>query len=254
VHPVRHVAALVLLLAGEVASVGALVRLGSREPFTVPLDDLPAWLRAADPSAAVAACVRVLALAAAGWLLATTLLYLVARLSLIARLAPSPTALHTIQWVVLPVVRRVVDRAVVLVAAGAFAAPAVAASVDPPSSLPTVRDGHAVTVSATAPAPAFSTPATVVAGTPPNVVVPVVAASSTASSEATTATVARDDNLWDLSAARLAAGTGRLRAELDNGEIARYWIRVCDANRGRVRSGDVDVIYPGEVIVLPPIS
>ncbi len=36
--------------------------------------------------------------------------------------------------------------------------------------------------------------------------------------------------------------------------MANYWVVVIEANRSRVRSGDPDLIYPGEVIVLPPVS
>ena len=33
----------------------------------------------------------------------------------------------------------------------------------------------------------------------------------------------------------------------------RYWSVVCDANRATVRSGDVNLIYPGELWCLPPV-
>jgi nucleoid-associated protein YgaU len=62
------------------------------------------------------------------------------------------------------------------------------------------------------------------------------------------------DNLWVIARARLAEATGRRAAELSNGEIAGYWLRVVDANRGRLRSGDPDLIYPGEDVELPPVS
>ena len=67
-----------------------------------------------------------------------------------------------------------------------------------------------------------------------------------------TVVVEPGDNLWDLSATTLARVTGRERAALGDDEIARYWNVVCDANRATVRSGDVNLIYPGEAVVLPP--
>jgi nucleoid-associated protein YgaU len=39
-----------------------------------------------------------------------------------------------------------------------------------------------------------------------------------------------------------------------NREVAEYWHRVIEANRDRLRSGDPDLIYPGEEIILPPLE
>jgi nucleoid-associated protein YgaU len=61
------------------------------------------------------------------------------------------------------------------------------------------------------------------------------------------------DNLWEIAAAHLAATTGRSRADLGALEIAPYWTQVCIANRPRLTSGDVSLIYAGEVIELPSI-
>ena len=62
------------------------------------------------------------------------------------------------------------------------------------------------------------------------------------------------DSLWGIAAAHLAATTTRPRAAISDAEIARYWVAVCDANRARVRSGNVNLIYPGELIVLPALT
>jgi hypothetical protein len=64
-------------------------------------------------------------------------------------------------------------------------------------------------------------------------------------------TVADGDNLWNIAAQHVAAVTGRDRAALPVAEIAAYWVRVCDANRATLRSGDLDLIYAGEVVTLP---
>lgn len=66
-------------------------------------------------------------------------------------------------------------------------------------------------------------------------------------------TVASGDNLWEIAAAHLATASGRPRAELGALDIAPYWTRVCVANRPHLVSGDVSLIYAGEVIELPAL-
>jgi nucleoid-associated protein YgaU len=60
------------------------------------------------------------------------------------------------------------------------------------------------------------------------------------------------DNLWIIAERHLEQVTGR--SDLSDREVAEYWVAVIEANRDRVRSGDPDLIYPGEVMVLPPVS
>jgi hypothetical protein len=67
------------------------------------------------------------------------------------------------------------------------------------------------------------------------------------------AAVAGDD-LWSIAAAQLAQVTGHPVASLSSSDVAAYWQRVCDANRSRLQSGDINLIFPGEQIVLPPVS
>jgi hypothetical protein len=37
-------------------------------------------------------------------------------------------------------------------------------------------------------------------------------------------------------------------------EVTGYWQQVCAVNRGRLRSGDLNLIYPGEQVELPPVA
>jgi hypothetical protein len=69
-----------------------------------------------------------------------------------------------------------------------------------------------------------------------------------------TVVVTPGDNLWELSAAALARATARERVALTDDEIARYWRNVCDVNRDTLRARDVNVIYPGEIVALPPVT
>lgn len=57
------------------------------------------------------------------------------------------------------------------------------------------------------------------------------------------------DHLWKISATHLAEDLGR---EATDSEIWPYWREVIVANTPALRSGDPDLIYPGEVISLPP--
>jgi nucleoid-associated protein YgaU len=57
------------------------------------------------------------------------------------------------------------------------------------------------------------------------------------------------DHLWKISQAHLDHVLGRAAGP---DEVAPYWRGVIDANRDGLRSSDPDLIFPGEVIVLPP--
>ncbi len=60
--------------------------------------------------------------------------------------------------------------------------------------------------------------------------------------------VAPGDSLWLLAEEELADRWGRVPSERETGA---YWRRVVEANRDHVRSGDPDVLYPGEIVTLP---
>ena len=66
-----------------------------------------------------------------------------------------------------------------------------------------------------------------------------------------TVVVEKGDHLWKISAAHLADRYGRKPA---SAEVAPYWVEVIEENRATLRSGDPDLIYPGEVVELPAIS
>ncbi len=66
------------------------------------------------------------------------------------------------------------------------------------------------------------------------------------------ALVAPGDNLWALSAERVAAATGREVPDLADREVHAYWVTVLAANRDRIPSGDPDLLHPGIRVLLPP--
>jgi hypothetical protein len=87
----------------------------------------------------------------------------------------------------------------------------------------------------------------------PAVHVPAAAPTAVATSAASSHSVVAGDNLWSIAASHLASVTGRDVATLSTAEIVRYWVRVCDDNRAHLRSGNVSLIYAGEIIELPAV-
>ncbi|MEX1008240.1 MAG: hypothetical protein WD271_10410 [Acidimicrobiia bacterium] len=234
----RRSASLLVVLSVEAIAVAAVHRLGTRAPFNLPMDDLEPWLRAA-PEDALAAALRVVALVFAWWLLVATVAYACARAVAI------PAAVRACEWATPRTIRRTVDRVLAAsIVAGAVTAPVSAHSVgavqDPPPQVSVdVRSGKSLE---TLPSE-WSPPV----GVDPPMDPPI-------DRLAATVVVAPGDNLWDLSASALASETGRERGTLENDEVARYWRTVCDANRETLRSGNVNLIYPGEVVALPPAT
>lgn len=61
---------------------------------------------------------------------------------------------------------------------------------------------------------------------------------------AASAVVVEGDHLWKISARHLGK-----EAEIE--QIAPYWREVVETNTPHLRSGDPDLIYPGEIVQLP---
>ena len=74
-----------------------------------------------------------------------------------------------------------------------------------------------------------------------------VVTAATSTTEATY-TVERGDNLWTISASYLR---NSINSEPTIAEIDGYWRAVIEANRDTLRSGDPNLIYPGELVTLP---
>ena len=276
---------LALLVAGEAIAVVALHRLGGVEGFAIPRHDLGRWLQQTPSEDVVLAGVRLAALVAAWWLLGSTLLYVAAR---VTHLHGTATALG---WATLPAVRRWADRAaaVSIVAATALGVGRPAAADPPPTSSPgtapvvvdadhrdpvrvpsrppsSVRTGHSVdpppvpSVPSIDPVPVPAPPPTTAWLPPPTAQPPVVplvppappAPLPTPTSGATH-TVTPGEHLWSIAAGQVATATGRPPADLAPADVAPYWLRVVEINRPRLRSGNANLVYPGEVVELPPL-
>src|SRR5919106_1382974 len=246
------------LLVLEAAIVVALHQLGRYPWMRVEWSNLGDWIEDSAPEDVLLGVLRTLALVLAWWLLATTLLYVVAGLSRV------PYLVRSARWVTLPGVRRVVD--------GALA--------DPPPGVRTytveagdtlweiaereLGDGHrwpqifganaqrtggvmsegpdVLRVGWTLVLPGTGDPArspdTVGSGSAPT-------------SAAGGVVVERGDDLWSLAAEQLRAQLGRSTSVE---EVADYWRALVAANEGRLASGDPDLIYPGERLTVPPVG
>jgi hypothetical protein len=264
--PARAVAGarLVGLVALEIAAVPLLLGSGDGAPAGIDWRHIGGWATNTAPEDAVVAVVRLLGMGLAVWLLTTTLLYFLARLTRV------PSLVRGVSWATIPAVRRIVDAAVAASVFGGAALgphPAGAQVVAPP---PIVVELNSTTTSTPAhryvPVPAGDrsdlVPTTTRAA-------PATTSSPTATSPAATATtvlpapaapaqqpaghvhtVVAGDNLWTIAAAELSRQTGRT----SEADVRDYWLQVIDANRDRLLSGDPHLIYPGESIICPPAS
>lgn len=257
------------LLSVLLLDVLALIWLGRRAGSWLDIDwhHLGPWLSSTPLVDQVAAAVRMMALTCMIWLLATSLLYAIATATQI------PGALRIADVITLPAVRRMVDRALVLAltastvvgpstvaasAAGAHRAPVILKLAATPSPTPAPPLPTPPAPSPT-PTPTPSPPPTpgyvpTPAGPGPGPSSPSTQPTPTKPSTAwTTHRVVPGDNLWKISAEHLADALGLDPPHISNRRIASYWLRVVSVNRASLRSGDPDLIYPGEVVRLPPI-
>jgi len=228
-----------------------LVRLGHVEPFAIPLR-FDAWAHAT-PEDALAAAVRWVALATCVWLLVVTVAY-----ACVAGRAPTRSSRR---WIP-AAIRHVVDGAVAAsVAVAVVATPAVAnaGARDQPPVVTLVREGRAGdlrSLPTDRSAPSDSTTTTTVSSSPvlPTSPAPLATAAVVAPAPIALRTVAVEpgDNLWEVAAREVARVQGIGRASVRDVDVARYWVAVCDANRDRLRSHDVNLVYPGELVELPP--
>jgi len=257
------------------AEVGALVllhRLGSYGPTAVEWGELGRWLANTPPEDVLVALVRVAALALAWWLAASTILYAVARLTRV------PSLVGAVEWATLPAVRRLVDGvAVTTIAAGsvlgtngvAAATPADRAPVvvhigsndTPATSAPAYRPRPAGNGDVVGPAAASASSRTTALPGQTSTSSPVAAKGDRPSlttgpdgnsEDAARYVVQPGDNLWKIAERHMATVTGKSEDDLTTAEVGHYWARLVDHARGHLRSGNPDLIYPGEHLTLPP--
>lgn len=207
------------------------------------------------PADTVAAVLRLAAIGLGWWLVASTLLYVGARVVAERRRARS-ALLAVASRFTLPLARRVVDGAVVAALSVGPVLPAAAAETAIPPVVLIERPDHAdrghqpnrldAPQPPTLPSPQVAPPATPLLPIPrPRpTATPVRPTATDARAEVHQHVVRPGEHLWSIAAGVIGDGSPQ--------DVAEYWRRLVEANRHRLRSGHPDLIHPGERLVLPP--
>lgn len=210
-----------------------------------------AWAATTDPLVAVMALLRVAALAAGWYLLATTALGVAAR------------ALHAVRLVRVadrisaPVVRRVLQRGMGAMVATALvtsvSAPGAQAAEPPPVEV--VQDGPStLTMRGVSPEADRAQPRASRDAAPPwqrflDQHEPRAPERVVPDDDRTTHTVRAGESLWRIAETQLAAALGR---EPRDAEVVPYWREMIERNRDRLLvADDPDLIVPGQELLLP---
>lgn len=235
-------------LGGAVAFVAAgwtLLRLGRVDWLLIDWSDLGGWLDSVGTETALAALARIAGLTALAWIGLSTLIYLAARL-----LGARP---GSVDWLSIGPVRRSIDALLAGYLVMGSIAPAGAA-VDPVLTEPapvTTDDTITAVDPAYVPVPAGSGRAEGDTEVEEATETEEAQPQPLATTEATMVVAEPGDHLWKLAERRMTTALGRSPTEA---EIAPYWVEVVEANRDRIRSGDPDLIFPGEQIALPALT
>lgn len=257
---IRTILSFALIVAMFAGSGLFLLRIGAEVWLPTPGEILDA-----PPEEAVFGCIWLLALSVVAWLLCSALL------SVCAYTARIPAAIRAAERMTVGPVRRLARRlAALILAMGSISAsyPAGAANL-PPVPIVASYEQEAAMDPRPVSVPGASTP--VVAGTigvtlagpartgEPGgrfgVSTPVRLRSgvdkAAKTGEHIEYVVQPGDSMWSVSSAYLR----RNRSDPVPGhEVTHIWRQVVDLNRTRVRSGDPDLIFPGEILLLPVLT
>ena len=238
---IRRWLVLVGWLVFVAASIAGLHRLGNAFPLELILDP------GGPLEPTLAAVLRLAGLAVGYWLAVSTVLYLMGRA---ARL---PGAIRAVGWATIGPVRRLIDGVVAGAVVLSFGLPASAIAMTRPGYIP-VPAGDPIETEA--PVPGSFLPGTLFLPTQqipvPEVGDPESVTPQTAvPNEPTEVVVRSGDYMWSLAEQRLTQVLGR---GVSDTEIAPYWLQVIGVNLSRIRSGDPDLIFPGEILLLPEID
>lgn len=254
---------------GSGVAGSALLLLRLRESSWLPP---PGRILTADPEEAIYGAVWLLAAVITAWVGITTVL------SILAYVTRMPVAVRATRWITIAPIRHLARRAAALVLAVgslSISTPVGAAHAPPvPYAVTAEHSGVTLDAAASTVLPASPTGATVpvpMAAMNPDRDRPLTSSPDTSGvtvpvphladggldalldrgEASVTYTVQRGDHLWSITAGYLAAHLGRTA---DAEEIAPLWNQVIEMNRDLIGSGDPNLIFPGERIVLPRLG
>lgn len=208
----------------EAAAIVALRAAGGVARWRVDFAHFWTWLDVTPTPDVVAGLARTAALVLVSYLALTTTAYLVATAT------RSATLIRFASPWTLPGIRRVVEGAVAVTLVAGALMPRVASA----QALPTAgwaRPGAVATAQVL---------------TPPG---QAVAPDAT---QAGTWTVEEGHNLWSIAEAVTTKVTGIAPEQLRSADVAPYWQSLVRAVTPQLVSGDPSLIYPGEILTLPP--
>ncbi|MDX2345182.1 MAG: LysM peptidoglycan-binding domain-containing protein [Acidimicrobiia bacterium] len=227
--------------------------------MSINWSDPIAWFNSASAEEAIGGTLRTVCLMLGYWITASTMLYVATR--------NRPRRPRIITALTLPGVRRLVDRtlATALTASIAVApiSPALAEPPPPPPvvfditsdgiPVPHIRSVHKTTDTVgTTESHQETTPlppaAEVVPAPVPTILLTPVARTTAVETAATDHTVESGDSLWLIADRHVRAAVGDAATTFT---VTMYWRQVIDANHGTLRSGDPNLIFPGEIVLLP---
>lgn len=262
-------------LAGFLGLVSAITfalhRLGEVRWLSVDWLNLPHWLSNTAPDDALLATSRLVGVACGWWILLSTFFYIAARWT---RAAP---AMRLAAPLTIPFIRTLGTRLLVgsVVATTLGGALPVSASTDRPAA---TWDSGALPVPKPAPHPGslasgvaprplipflFPHPALGTAGRPPVLLGEPVLSSEHRYQNAPSDNlsplghptpgdryrVTEGDSLWTIAQRTVSQALGHPPTIQ---QTASYWVDLVEVNREAIRSGDPDLIFPEETILLPP--
>lgn len=263
----RRTASILALLGVEIAALLALHHLGSYEAAAIGWGDLSTWLAQTPSEDAIVAVVRLAALALAWWLTASTALYILVSATRIPGLA------RGVRWATIAPVRRMIDAALAttIVVGSTLAHPSLTAATPANRSAVVVELEESGVQAEENPNPIYQPrpagdprpgyeprPASDPPAPPSPSANPTQPTTDSAPRENEPAaiftapryTVRPGDNLWTIAEQHLAAASDQPAIELNAGDVRAHWLRLVQGNTDRFRSGDPDLIRPGEQVEL----
>jgi hypothetical protein len=228
-------------LLGLVIAVLAAAGLG---PLALPVagESWASWLHARDAITVTFVAIRVAALVLAWYLL---LIGLVGGAATVAR---SARLLRLADWLAVPAVRALAQSVL-----GVTFATVTLAVVSPRAAGPGLDVSATATAAIPAPPPLPAPPTAAPSPPPPPAAPRIIQLPHQRDQQAPpTWTVQAGDHFWSIAQRHLDTVLGESPPQE---RVDRYWRRLVDANRDRLRDPtNIDLIYPGQVLQLPPVE